>query len=155
GDLRRTAPLRVICERSRAAAVIACYPDAERDLARLIDDELRTGGLAIAPDAKALLVALLGGDRLASRSEIRKLSLYSLGKERVEVEDVLAVVSDASALALDALLDAAFAGDPRALETEWVKARAAATAPGTIISAALRHLGQMHKAKLALDHGAG
>ena len=54
-----------------------------------------------------------------------------------------------------ALVDAAFAGRPRELETEFAKTRAAATAPGTIVSAALRHVGQMHKAKLAVDQGAG
>ena len=50
--------------------------------------------------------ALLGGDRLASRSEIRKLALYARGKERIELADVLAVVSDASDLALDGVIDA-------------------------------------------------
>ena len=155
GDLKRNSPLRVICERAKAAAAIACYTDTERDLARLIDDELRAAKLAITTDAKAILQALLGGDRLASRNEIRKVALYAHGKERIEVDDVMAVASDASLLAMDALVDAAFAGRPRELETEFVKTRAAATAPGTIVSAALRHVGQMHKAKLAVEQGAG
>src|SRR5207244_7518736 len=58
----------------------------------------------------SLLTSLLGGDRLASRSEIRKLTLYAHGQSRVEIDDVLAVVADASMLALDTLIDAAFAG---------------------------------------------
>src|ERR1700741_2407892 len=41
GDLKRSAPLRAICERAKHAAALPCYPDAERDLLRLIDDELR------------------------------------------------------------------------------------------------------------------
>src|SRR6185503_9388206 len=51
GDLKRTSPLRAICEKAKCAAVLPCYPDTERDLARLIDDEMREAKLSIAPDA--------------------------------------------------------------------------------------------------------
>src|SRR5262249_11897466 len=108
GDLKRNAPLRVVCERAAKAAVIVCYPDEESDLARLIDDEMRSAQLKIAPDAKKILIDLVGGDRLASRSEIRKLALYAHGKDCVEIDDVLAVASDASTLAMEGLIDAAF-----------------------------------------------
>jgi DNA polymerase III subunit delta len=153
GDLRRTAPLRTLCEKAKAAAVIACHIDGERELVRLIDDELRAVKLAIAPEARAALAALIGGDRLASRSEIRKLALYAQGKDKVELDDVLAVVADASALALDAVVDAAFAGRAAEMETQFGKALAAGTSAGTILYAALRQLMQLHKARLALDSG--
>ena len=113
GELRKTSPLRTACEKAKAAAAIGCFADNERDLARLIDEEMRAAKLTISPDARASLVSLIGGDRQASRSEIRKLALYAHGKQRVELEDVLAVVADASALALDAVIDAAFAGQNR------------------------------------------
>ena len=83
GDLRRTAPVRAICEKAKCAAVLPCYVDTERDLIRLVDDEMREARLTIAPDARAALVSLIGGDRQASRSEIRKLALYAHGKDRV------------------------------------------------------------------------
>src|SRR6266576_4237191 len=150
GELKRNAPLRVICERAKQAAALPCYPDAERDLIRLIDDELREFELTISPDARAALVPLLGGDRLASRHEIRKLALFARGKARVELEDVMAVVADASTLALDGLIDAAFAGRTSELEVQFGKARTAGTAPGTIVSAALRQVAQLHKARLAV-----
>jgi len=75
GDLRRNAPLRVVCERAKNAAALPCYADTERDLARLIDNEMRAADLALKPDARAMLIPLLGGDRAASRNEIRKLVL--------------------------------------------------------------------------------
>ena len=103
GDLKRSAPLRALCERAKNAAALPCYPDAERDLLRLIDDEMREAGLTISPDARAALVPLLGGDRLASRHELRKLALYVRGKTRVELDDVIAVVADASTIALEEL----------------------------------------------------
>ena len=127
GDLRRNAPLRTLCERAKNAAALPCYADNERDLARLIDDEMRAAGLALTPDARAMLVPLLGGDRAASRNELRKLALYARGTAEVGVDDVAAVVSDASALALDDIVDAAFAGRPADLEAQLAKARAAGT----------------------------
>jgi DNA polymerase III subunit delta len=168
GDLKRNSPLRSLCERAKNAAAIPCYPDAERELLRLIDEEMHANGLSISPDARAALVPLLGGDRLASRHELRKLALYAGGnpptnkpsmdkiagdKPRVQLADVMAVVSDASALELDELIDAAFAGRTDELEAQFAKARTAATAPSTILSAAVRHVAQLHKARLAVEEG--
>ena len=153
GELRRGAPLRTLCERAKSAAAIACYSDSERDLVGLIDRELREAGLTIAPDARALLVPLLGGDRQASRSEIRKLALYAQGKQRIEAEDVTAVVANASALALDGVVDAAFAGRLPEVENQFAKQVAAGTSPGAIVSAALRRVSDLHKMRLRVEEG--
>lgn len=153
GDLKRSAPLRALCEKSRSAAALPCYADDDRDLARLIDDELRAASLTIAPDARAALMPLLGGDRLASRGELRKLALYARGKGRVEIGDVLAVVANASTLALDGVVDAAFAGRTVELESELSKADEAGTAPGSLIFAAQRQVAALHKARLAIEDG--
>ena len=154
GDLRRNAPLRALCEKSPVAAALACYPDGDQELARLIDDEMCVAGLALSADARALLVSLIGGDRRASRNEIRKLALYAHGKSSVEIDDVLAVVADASSLALDGAVDAAFAGRMGDVEAQFAKARAAGTYPGVIVGAALRQVAQLHRARLAIEDGA-
>ena len=153
GELRKTAPLRTMCEKAKSASAVGCYPDGERDLVRLIDEEMREAKLSIVPEARSALVALIGGDRRASRSEIRKLALYAHGQDWVELDDVLAVVADASALALDAVVDAAFAGRTGDAESHFAKALDAGTSAATILSAALRHVTQLHKARLAIDAG--
>jgi DNA polymerase-3 subunit delta len=65
----------------------------------------------------------------------------------------MAVVADASALALDGVIDAAFAGRTGDVDTEFVKARAGGSSPAAIISAAIRHIASLHKMKLAVDGG--
>jgi DNA polymerase III subunit delta len=154
GDLRRGAPLRAVVERAKNAVALPCYPDTERDLARLIDSEMRAANLVLHPDARAMLVPLLGGDRVASRNEIRKLALYARGRAEVSVEDVMAVASDASALALDDLVDAAFAGRPADLEALLAKARTAGSPVGSIFFAAQRQLAQLHRWRLMIEEGA-
>src|SRR5919108_1052112 len=56
GELRPESPLRKACERAKNAVAIGCYPDTERDLARLIDDELKSSNLRIAAEARAVLM---------------------------------------------------------------------------------------------------
>lgn len=153
GELRKTSPLRALCEKAKAAAVLPCYLDDARAVASLIDEEMRAAKLTLAPDARAALASLLGGDRLASRSELRKLAFYVMGRERVELDDVRAVVADASDQALDGVIDAAFAGETRDVEIEFGRARAGGSSPAAIVSAAIRQVANLHKMKLAVEGG--
>jgi DNA polymerase III subunit delta len=153
GELRPESPLRKACERAKTAVAIGCYPDGERELSKLIDDELRIADLRIAQDARATLMALLGGDRQASRNELRKLTLYAHGRGEVTLDDVMAVVADASELKLDPIVDGAFAGRADLVESEFAKAMVAGTYPGVIISAAQRQAAWLHKSALAVAEG--
>jgi DNA polymerase-3 subunit delta len=153
GELRPESPLRKACERAKTAVAIACYPDDANQLARLIDGELRVSNLRIAADARAALTALLGGDRQASRNELKKLALYAHGNGEVTLDDVMAVVADASELKVDPIVDGAFAGKPEVVETEFAKAMVAGTYPGMIIAAAQRQAAWLHKTALAVAEG--
>lgn len=153
GELRPDAPLRKACEKAKSAVTIACYADTERDLAKLIDDELRASNLKITPDARAALTSLLGGDRQASRNEIRKVALYAHGKGEVTLDDVAAIVTDASGLALDPIVDSAFAGRAAEVETLFAKAMAAGLNAGYIIMTAQRQAAALHKARLSIEEG--
>jgi DNA polymerase-3 subunit delta len=87
-------------------------------------------------------------------SELRKLALYAEGRGTVGLADVLAVTADASSLANDDVVDAAFAGQVAGVESEFAKTRVAGTAPGTVLAAALRQLYWLHRARLAVEAGA-
>src|SRR5258705_7794839 len=110
GDLKRGAPLRTLCERAPIVAALPCYADSARDLARLIDEEMRRAGMAITPNARALLASLIGGDRRASRSEIEKLILYSLGRNSIDAPDVMAGVGEATISTVGNPLESALSG---------------------------------------------
>jgi DNA polymerase-3 subunit delta len=153
GNLNKSAPLRALCEKAKVAAALPCYADNERALTQLVDEEMRAANLTIAQDARATLVALLGGDRLASRNEIRKLALYAQGQKNVDLADVMAVVADASQVALDGVVDAVFAGRTGEVDSEFGKARAGGSSPAAIVSAAIRQVANLHKMKLAIEGG--
>src|SRR5246500_1675937 len=153
GELRAENPLRKACEKAKTAVAIGCYPDDKDDLARLIDGELKIASLRIAPDARAALMSLLGGDRQASRNELKKLTLFAHGEGEVTLDHVMTVVSDASELKLDPIVDGAFAGRPELVESEFQKAMVAGTYPGIIIASAQRQAAWLHKSALAIAEG--
>jgi DNA polymerase-3 subunit delta len=115
GDLKKGSGLRKIAEPSRSIAVIPCYADDIKALNSLIDSELGSEGLRISPNARQRLLELLGGDRVASRNEIRKLALYCRGRGMVEEAQIDEIIGDASAVSADEAVDAILGGDLPAL----------------------------------------
>ena len=96
---------------------------------------------------------MLGGDRQASRNELKKLTLFAHGEGEVTLDHVMAVVADASELKLDPIVDGAFAGKPELVESEFQKAMVAGTYPGLIIASAQRQAAWLHKSALAVAEG--
>lgn len=140
GELKKGTGLRALVERSDRAASVPCYADEGRALSRLIDEVLGAHDLEIDPAARQMLAGLLGGDRLASRSELEKLSLYALGRGRVEQQDVAAVTGDAAALSVDAAVDAVLTGDRAALDLAMRRLRASKAALFPVLQALTRQL---------------
>jgi DNA polymerase III subunit delta len=153
GELRTTSPLRALCERSPLAATIPCYIDDERTLLTLVERSLAEAGVSIESDAREELIHLLGADRLATRGELDKLALYAKGKGRIQVEDVRAVIADSSALVLDDIMDSAAAGEPQAALTALKKAFAAGISPTSVLSAAIRHIANLHRLSVTVERG--
>jgi len=145
GALRRDAALRVLCTDSAGAAAVECYPDGAREIAALIDGEKSAGRLPLDRDARDMLVLLLGADRLGTRSEIEKLELYAQGQTVVTAEDVRAIVTNASALAIDDAVEAAFVGRSRDALDAAARLFATGTPADVVLSAAVRHAMLLHR----------
>ncbi len=155
GALKKDAPLRRLCEREKNAAAIECYPDSAKDVGQLIDAEAASANLRIAPEARKLLVSLLGQDRLATRAELAKLFLYAHGADEIGVEHIEAIVSDAGGLMLDHAVNSAFQGDYAALESSARRALMQGSDANLLLGAALRHALGLRHARLDIEAGAG
>ncbi len=151
GDLKKTAPLRKLVEASKSAMALPCYGDDARALNNLIDEETTKAGLAIEPAARMLLTSLLGADRRASRMEVEKLCLYARGNKTIFEADVAAIVGDASAFAIDEVVDAASIGNITAVQNTLGRLFETGTHPSVVASAALRHFQVLHKARAEMD----
>ncbi|HEY8578335.1 MAG TPA: DNA polymerase III subunit delta, partial [Beijerinckiaceae bacterium] len=92
GSIKSDSPLRKLLAGARNAVVIDCWSDDAKQLDALIDEEFVAAGLTIEPAARTLLASLIGADRLATRSELAKLTLYAHGREVVTEADVETIV---------------------------------------------------------------
>ena len=153
GDLPSRSALRRVFDNAPAAAAIGCYPDNARDLADLVRETCAAQRIAISRDAVDFLVGHLGGDRLLTRAELDKLTLYAGEGGRIGLDDARAVIADSAALSLDDALLAAAEGDAAALDRALARVFQEGESPVTVIRALLRHLQRLHL--LALRVGAG
>ncbi|WP_310621941.1 DNA polymerase III subunit delta [Flexibacterium corallicola] len=151
GDLKKGTGLRKKIEASKTAYAIPCFADTTRDVDRLIDEETQIAGLQISKEARKALHDLLGADRLASRGEVQKLCLYALGSGRIESSHVEEIIGDASAFAIDELIDAAALGDIKTLDHGLERLSASGMDAGVIANMALKHFQVIHKCRLEAD----
>jgi DNA polymerase-3 subunit delta len=138
GELKKNAALRTAVEGASAAMALPCYADDARAIDALIDEELSKAGMAIGIEARQALKSSLGGDRLASRGEVAKLLLYCLGKEQVEMEDVLATIGDVSASSNDDAIDAMLLGKSAELDLALARHASAGGQPFQMLASAIR-----------------
>ncbi|MFN3076113.1 MAG: DNA polymerase III subunit delta [Alphaproteobacteria bacterium] len=147
GDLGKTSSLRKAFEEAKTGAALPCYADDAVNLGTVITGMLRDFGLSIDTEALTYLKEHLGGDRLLTRREVEKLALYvGRASRMVTLEDVLASVSDASALSLDDLTFAVGDGDLAAVVRLTGRLFREGTAPVAVLRTVMRHLQRLHLA---------
>jgi DNA polymerase-3 subunit delta len=151
GELKKNAALRMAVEGAAAAMALPCYADDARSVDLLIDEELSKAGLTIGLEARQALKASLGGDRLASRGEIAKLLLYCLGKERIEVDDVLVMTGDVSASSNDDAIDSMLLGHAAGLDQALSRHVAAGGHPFQLLAGAIRQFQSMQAMRNVME----
>lgn len=150
-DLKPSSGLRSLCENAQTVMALPCYADDARAIDRLIDTELASAKLTISLDARTLLKNSLGGDRLASKSEIEKLVLYCLGQGRIEEADVEAAIGDVSMTTMDELVDAMLSGDPVKLDEAFSRINERGTSVQAILSTVTRQLSSLMEQRFGMD----
>lgn len=153
GSLRQGDALRDLFEKAPRAAAIGCHADERAGLSELVDEVLGVARLTISPDARNLLVSRLGADRALSRAELDKLALYAAGSDGITVEDVEAIVGDASEQAFDRIIGAAALGEAAEAVAECDRAVASGESPQAVILLLQRHFHRLHRVRVAVEAG--
>jgi DNA polymerase-3 subunit delta len=143
-DLPGRSALRRIFDDSPRAAAIGCYPDSARDLVAVIREAFAAHRITAGRDVVEFLAEHLGGDRLLTRAELEKLTLYAGDGGRIELDDARAAIADSAALALDDAVLAAAEGDAAALDRALARVLQEGESPVSVIRALLRHLQRLH-----------
>ncbi|MGI9364866.1 MAG: DNA polymerase III subunit delta [Rhizobiaceae bacterium] len=153
GDLKKSAALRTRLEKAPAAITLPCYQDQVRALQQLVDQEIQQSGLSIDPQARQMLISLIGENRMASRGEVQKLCVYVGEDGTITTNDVQDIVGDASILAIDAVIDAASIGDIATMEHTLKRLLERGTSTFQLIGAAQRHFQMLHLMKCQVESG--
>ena len=153
GDIKKGVGLRKLIETHKRAVALPCYADNDRGIDQLIDEETLEAGLTITREARSALHSLLGGDRMASRGELKKLCLYALGKGRIDSEDIEAIIGDASSFEMSELIDAAASGDIAVLDHGLERLSEAGSKASVIANQALKHFQHLHRMRIDIDKG--
>jgi DNA polymerase-3 subunit delta len=153
GDLQRSNPMRVACERAKTALAVPCYSDNSRDLTGIIDETVRVAGKSIDRTTRDQLAALLGGDRQTSRREIEKLLLYAGNDPAITEAHVEAIVGDVGQREQAALVEAVFAGKLPALDLAWSRLAGEGLDAGVMLGAVLRQALTLLKARQGMNGG--
>jgi DNA polymerase-3 subunit delta len=151
GDLKKGANLRKAAETAGAAMAIPCYADDVKSLNVLIDAELAAFGVGITSEARQTLLECLGGDRIASRNEIRKLGLYVMGEKLIELRHVIEIVGDASAISTDDAIDSVLEGNRPGFLSAMQKVTASKTPVFLVLQGCLRMFQLMDVMRADMD----
>lgn len=151
GDVKKGAGVRKVAETANSVAAIPCYADDARAMNALIDDELQAENLTITSAARERLLEALGGDRIASRGEIRKLALYRRGQGTIDEQHVVDIIGDASAVSTDDAVDAVLDGDVERLNLAFAKVVASKTPVFLILQSCLRQFQTLDLMRSEMD----
>tara|TARA_R110000868_G_scaffold7354_16_gene40090 strand:+ start:1495 stop:2523 length:1029 start_codon:yes stop_codon:yes gene_type:complete len=154
GDLNPRSKLRALFEKSDGTAAIACYMDEGAGLDDLVRKSLADAGLQAGRDVVTWIAGNLGSDRMVSRMELEKLTLYAAGQSEITLEDAQAVIGDAAAVTLDDVVYASTGGNLKGLTVALARARFEGVAAIAILRAASRHLSRIEEAVSAMAAGA-
>ena len=152
GDLKKSVALRTVVENGQAAMALPCYADEGKSIDAVIDEILGRENLSISMEARQVLRTNLGGDRLASRSEIEKLALYCRGAGQVQIDDVRAMIGDVSSLGIDDVVDAVLSGNGRLFDTSFTRLVSSGTNPFLMVAAAMRQFHQLQLMRAMMDN---
>lgn len=153
GDLKKGSKVRDIVERAKNACAIPCYADSTRNIAAILDEELKKNNQTIGLEARQYLLSLLGADRGASRSEIDKLCLYTSGNTQIEYSDITDILGDASAISVDAITDAVLTGNLQAFDKSITKFLSSGASNFLLFSAMIRQFQALDKMRNEMDTG--
>lgn len=154
GNLRKDAKLRKVFETAKMLVALPCHDGSDpANIAQVVRGELSAAGLIVDGDAERHLAGLLGADLGLARSELAKLVTYAQQTGRVTIEDIDAVIGDASQVSLDAAVDAILASDPRSAQQQMDKLRASGTPLDVLLSSLSQHLLRLLRLRAKLDAG--
>jgi DNA polymerase-3 subunit delta len=154
GELTGKSKLRAACEKSAAAAAIACYAIDSARLPQAVTARLRAHNIAIDTDAAAWVANNIPGEEGPLRQAVELLTLYAGTEPRLTLADVSAALADGGGDSMQDAVDATVSGDPAAVDHALALAYDEGVSPVGILRMLLSELSRLRVAAGAIAEGA-
>jgi DNA polymerase-3 subunit delta len=154
GELTGKSKLRAACEKSAAAAAIACYAIDSGRLPQAVTARLRAHNIAIDPDAATWVAGNIQGEEGPLRQAVELLTLYAGAEPRLTLADVSAALADGGDGSVQEAVDATLGGDPAAVDRALTLAYEEGVSPVGILRVLLSELTRLRVAAGAIAEGA-
>ena len=144
GELPPRSKLRKVFEQNANVAAVGCYFDDGNKVQLLINQIFEKNECFIDSDASLMLANRLGNDRLVSRSEIEKLTLFVGPGGSASIDDVSAVIGDHSLLSLEGIVLNTADGNSSQADQATARALSEGVSPIQVLRALQNHFQRLH-----------
>ncbi|MBI1237937.1 MAG: DNA polymerase III subunit delta [Alphaproteobacteria bacterium] len=155
GDLGTRAKLVKLFEGDERAAAIACYEEASEAIEDFVASLLRAANLPHDAGFVHELCARLPGDRRLIRGELDKLALFAHGEVNPDRAALIALVTPAEEMDLDALTDAVADGNLASADRALTELFEGGSAPVQILRILSNYLTRIEAELTGLSAGPG
>jgi DNA polymerase-3 subunit delta len=153
-ELTGKSKLRASCEKSAAAAAIACYAIDSARLPQAVTARLRAHNIAIDADAAAWVAGNIPGEEGPLRQAVELLALYAGSEPRLSLADVSAALADGGDSSMQDAVDATLGGDPASVDRALTLAYDEGVSPVGILRVLLGELARLRVAAGTIAEGA-
>jgi len=105
GSLDKKSKLRSLFEKDKNLICMPFYKDDNRTLFQLANNFFKKNKIPISQEIVNLIVERSSGDRINLNNELNKISLFLLGKEKININDVIKLTNLAENYSISELAD--------------------------------------------------
>ncbi len=157
GNMTPRSAVRKAFEAAGRFAAVGCYADSAADIANMVRGTFDGLGIKIEPDALALWVPLLEGDRGLIRGEIEKMALYKgYGAQAgavVTPADIQTLAAGGQSASIDDIINDTMEGRVDSADSVFRRAAAGKINTAIILLSLQRHISRLLEAQSKMRSG--
>ena len=153
GQLKRSAAVVKIFEKSQKTVCVACYEDTIKDLSAFVVQRVNAHNKTIDPATVNFLIESIGLNRSLVLSEIEKLVNFCADSEQITASDVEALAGDSLSGSIDELCDLSLIGDTRGCIGKFQSLIDSGSPAAQILNVLSMNLTKLQELRIAMDKG--
>ncbi len=105
GNLDKKSKLRSLFEKEKNLICVPFYKDDNRTLIQIANNFFKNNKISVSQEIINLIVERSSGDRINLNNELNKISLFSINKEKINIDDVIKLTNLAENYSISELAD--------------------------------------------------